>query len=95
MGLKAKPGMHCDRCGPVAAQKQTHKARASLLFAATWGASMGAGGGEWHCPNCGGLVVSMAEAERKARKEAASEGPAGPPEGHKMRWDGSWEPPRS
>jgi hypothetical protein len=56
---------------------------------------MGAGGGEWHCPNCGGPVVSVAEAEKKARKEAATEGAAGPPARHKMRWDGSWEPPAS
>lgn len=86
--------MHCERCGPVAAQKQTKKARVSLLFAAIWGASMGAGGGECHCPNCGDPVVSVAEAENQARKEAAAEGPAGPPEGHRMRWDGSWEPPK-
>lgn len=46
-------------------------------------------------PELGGPVVSVAEAEKKARKEAATEGATGPPARHKMRWDGSWEPPAS
>jgi ribosomal protein S27AE len=65
MGVKTKGGMFCERCGPVAAQKQTHKARAGLLFAATWGASMGAGSGQWHCPNCGGPVMPVWQAKKR------------------------------
>lgn len=67
MAVKVKPGMHCERCDkPVAAQKQTHKARSilttPLIGAAGWKV------GEWHCPECGGPVVAEWQAERRARK---------------------------
>jgi ribosomal protein L7/L12 len=67
MAVKVKPGMYCERCQkPVAAQKQTHKARSVLLGPVTYGAGVKVG--EWHCPDCGGPVVSEWRADRRKAK---------------------------
>ena len=50
--------MYCEACDkPVAAQKQTHKARSLLLGPLTYGAAVKVG--EWHCPDCGGPVIPI------------------------------------
>lgn len=77
MAVKVKPGMYCERCEtPVAAQKQTHKARSLLLGPLTYGAAVKVG--EWHCPVCGGPVIpasraGSAKAERETRTRESQE----------------------
>lgn len=57
MGVKVKGGMYCQRCDkPVAAQKSTHRARgAASIATGLWPFALP---DDYHCPDCGGLVVS-------------------------------------
>jgi RNase P subunit RPR2 len=52
--------MVCKRCGPVMAQKQTHRIR----LWRTAGLSAPAGGG-WICPNCGGIALNRYQAKMR------------------------------
>lgn len=57
MGVRVKGGMYCERCDhPVAAQKSTHRARgAAGLATGLWPLAVP---DAYHCPDCGGPVVS-------------------------------------
>lgn len=73
MGTKVKGGSICARCGPVAAQRTTHRARntaSTVLAPITGGVSLaGTKSGQWHCPKCGGPVD---EGGREAMEDAVS-----------------------
>src|SRR5664280_934116 len=74
MGIKTKGGMFCfENCKrPVAAVKTGHGVRNSLASVGalgTAGMSLGAVKVEgWHCPTCGGPVVSVKEWNRLVAK---------------------------
>lgn len=77
MGMKVKGGMYCQSCDkPVAAQKATSRVRNTLAVAATGligPASLAASKyNEWHCPACGGPVVTARFAQNHRSPETKS-----------------------
>lgn len=58
-----KPGMYCEQCDrPISAQKNKHGARNT--FAVVTFAGLGAKVEDWHCPECGGPAITVADHER-------------------------------
>jgi rubredoxin len=73
MGVKVKDSMYCPRCqAPVAAQRNTHRARnAAAVVALPVTAGLSALGArypeEWHCPRCGGAVIHQSSSPAGAK----------------------------
>ena len=77
MGVKVKGGMYCPQCqAPVAAQKTGHGIRNAIAtVTAPVGGVMFAAVEGWHCPTCGGPVVSLAAIKRSEERRIARDTP--------------------
>jgi RNA polymerase subunit RPABC4/transcription elongation factor Spt4 len=79
MGVATKSGMFCyQNCRqPVAAIKSTHRLRNSVVGVTaigTGGLSLAAAkAGDWHCPSCGGPVMTVKEWNRQVAKAQAEQ----------------------